>query len=221
MAGLNWKFNFRKFCLLDRENSKRLGHKEQERGKNVKMMEKCPNDGKVCMQSHSLPVLVLPTISATMGPVVLLVGIWVFPSITWGPTCVFIPCLYPALRYFFSHLCSAGHHELEETSLHSPLQLPHIHLWRVTAHELLGVSKISSSSVQYSDCHHTSMFSMFFISVHVQSFPKGTGLSSRTSLNEVVWFICWPFLVLFFKFLHAVISIVIEHKQVLPDLQLN
>lgn len=72
----NWKLDFRKVCLLDRENSKRLSHKEQERRK------KCL-DGKVCVQFHSLPV---PAISATRCPVVLLVGIWVSPSTTWDPT---------------------------------------------------------------------------------------------------------------------------------------
>lgn len=38
MAGLlKWKFNLRMFSLSDRENSKWLGHKEQERETNVKM----------------------------------------------------------------------------------------------------------------------------------------------------------------------------------------
>lgn len=128
------------------------------------------------------------------------VGIWVSSSSPEVQLASLIPCWHPALTYFFSHLCSAGPRE-QETSLHSPLQLSRIHLWRATARVLLGASKASSSSVQWlpcSGCHHTQMFSMFFSSVHVQSFPKGTGLFSRTSLKKEVWFVCWAFLVLFF-----------------------
>lgn len=165
------------------------------------------------MQFCSLPMLALPDISATMGSVVLLLGIWVSPSITWGPAGVPHPLLTSSAHIFLlsSLLCRAPWAGGDITSFSLAAltypsverQLMHSQEWADQAHPLCR-----ALAATIPKCFPCSL-ALFMCSPFPKAWDCPTG---PPWIKKFGWFVCWPFLNLFFKFLHAMISIVIEYK---------